>query len=207
MGQFCNFVNSPPDLPEIQTQMFLFLNSASNQVPERADWEFVSIGLWPQTCCLAVWPLVLWETKENTKYTLISLDFFISLPELRSMHVELYILKSKFGCHVPESNLSYCHVNLVGDVGQTFDSLVSLCSHFGIANKKHPKKLSTKYFEWSLETELGRVCPWLRLPVSNCTRRSRRGLEKFCGDPIRINYLRELRRGATFRGSGPGANH
>ena len=73
--------------------------------------------------------------------------FFISLPELRSMHVELYILKSKFGCHVPQSNLSYCHVNLVGDVGQTFDSLVSLCSHFGIANKKHPKKLSTKYFE------------------------------------------------------------
>ena len=90
---------------------------------------------------------MLWETKENTKYTLISLDFFISLPELRSMHVELYILKSKFGCHVPESNLSYCHVNLVGDVGQTFDSLVSLCSHFGIANKKPPKKLSTKYFE------------------------------------------------------------
>ena len=41
--------------------------------------------------------------------------FFISLPELRSMHVELYILKSKFGCHVPESNLSYCHVNLAGD--------------------------------------------------------------------------------------------
>ena len=58
---------------------------------------------------------MLWETKENTKYTLISLDFFISLPELRSMHVELYILKSKFGCHVPQSNLSYCHVNLVGD--------------------------------------------------------------------------------------------
>ena len=46
----------------------------------------------------------------------------------------VYILKSKFGCRFAESNLSYCHVNVAGD-GQPLDSLVSLCSHFGIANK------------------------------------------------------------------------
>ena len=97
---------------------------------------------------------MLWEPERKFQ---IHLDFQSFSAELRSKEVELYILKSKFGCRFPKSNLSYCHVNVAGD-GQPFDSLVSLCSHFGIGYKH-----CEKYFGRKCSLEIfgaeARVCP------------------------------------------------
>ena len=52
---------------------------------------------------------MLWEPERKFQ---IHFDFQSFSTELRSEEVELYILKSKFGCGFPKSNLSYCHVNV-----------------------------------------------------------------------------------------------
>ena len=52
---------------------------------------------------------MLWEPERKFQ---IHFDFQSFLAKLRSEEVELYILKSKFGCGFPKSNLSYCHVNV-----------------------------------------------------------------------------------------------
>ena len=52
---------------------------------------------------------MLWEPERKFQ---IHFDFQSFSAELRSTEVELYILKSKFGCGFPKSNLSYCHVNV-----------------------------------------------------------------------------------------------
>ena len=109
-----------------------FRSRPSTTSSQIADWKFVSIGSRPQTCCLAVWPLMLWENKRKFQIRFDLLEFLGRI-EVRASRA-VYILKSKFGCRFAESNLSYCHVNVAGD-GQPLDSLVSLCSHFGIANK------------------------------------------------------------------------
>ena len=94
----------------------------------------------PQTCCLAVWPLMLWETHPDSKILGFAKRF--GRNRVKADGAVCMLLKSKFGCccGVPASNLSYCDVNVGGDGRPPFDSLVSLSSHFRIANKHSPRR-------------------------------------------------------------------
>ena len=82
---------------------------------------------------------MLWETHPDSKILGFAKRF--GRNRVKADGAVCMLLKSKFGCccGVPASNLSYCDVNVGGDGRPPFDSLVSLSSHFRIANKHSPR--------------------------------------------------------------------